>query len=62
MSNPDLLYKDKWPESRFGPRIINIMLKSVFKAQYGFDMQIEQFGKPMKGTYDYARELLEVQA
>ena len=41
LSNPDLLYKDKWPESRFGPRVINIMLQSVMMATYGYKMQIE---------------------
>lgn len=62
MSNPDLLYKDKWPESRFGPLVINIMLQSVFKATYGYEVEVQQFGKPMKGTYDYARTLLQKQA
>lgn len=40
MSNPDLLYKDVWAEPRFGPRCLNIMLQSVFKATYGYDAEI----------------------
>lgn len=51
MSNPDLLYKDKWPENRFGPMTFNIMLESVFEATYGYPVDIIQFGKPTKGTY-----------
>ena len=58
LSNPDLLYKDKWSESRFGPLAINIMLKSVFKVTYGYDIEVEQFGKPEKATYDYAALLM----
>ena len=58
LSNPDLLYKDKWSESRFGPLAINIMLKAVFKATYGYDVEVEQFGKPVKATYDYAALLM----
>jgi hypothetical protein len=40
MSNPDLLYKDKWPESRYGPMAFNIMLKSVFAETYGYPIEI----------------------
>jgi hypothetical protein len=41
LSNPDLLYKDKWSESRLGPLAINIMLKSVFKTTYGYEIEVE---------------------
>lgn len=40
MSNPDLLYKDKWQEARFGPMAFNIMLDTVLQATYGFGVEI----------------------
>ena len=54
MTNPDLHYQDKWAEPRFGPLPLNIMYKSIFKETYGYDMQIEQYGKPYKATFDFA--------
>ncbi len=38
------------------------MLKSVFKVTYGYDIEVEQFGKPEKATYDYAALLMQKQA
>ncbi len=38
------------------------MLKAVFKATYGYDVEVEQFGKPVKATYDYAALLMQKQA
>ncbi len=54
MTNPDLHYQDKWAEPRFGPLGLNVMYKSVFKETYGYEMEIEQYGKPHKGTFDFA--------
>jgi ribonucleotide monophosphatase NagD (HAD superfamily) len=34
----------------------------VFKATYGYDVEVQQFGKPEKATYDYAALLMQKQA
>ena len=54
MTNPDLEYQDVWPEPRFAAGGLNIFYKSVFREMYGYDMEIEQFGKPYKATFDFA--------
>ena len=52
MTNPDLLYADQWDEPRFGPKAITIMMQAAFKEAYGFDLKVQQYGKPFKATYD----------
>jgi ribonucleotide monophosphatase NagD (HAD superfamily) len=56
--NPDLIYADKHPEPRFGPAAWRIMLTSIFKEQYGYDIEVKQFGKPSSETFDYAIEMV----
>lgn len=34
------MYKDRWPEPRFGPLAFNIILQSVFKETYGYDLNV----------------------
>ena len=57
MTNPDMVYMDKYPEPRFGPMALRVMAEAVFKEQYGYEMNIQQFGKPTKATYDFAEEM-----
>jgi ribonucleotide monophosphatase NagD (HAD superfamily) len=61
-TNPDLLYADDWSQPRYGPKAIEIMFTSVFKAHYGFDMQVTPLGKPLKPTYDYIEKRLVAKA
>ena len=61
-TSPDLVYKDKWDEPRFGPLVFNIMLQNVFQATYGYELVINQFGKPHKATYEFANTLMGMQA
>lgn len=62
MTNPDLEYQDNWPEPRFAAGGLNIFYKAVFREKYGYDMEIEQFGKPFKATFDFALQHLKDQA
>lgn len=36
-------------------------MQAIFKETYGFDMEIAQFGKPTRATYDFAEEFLKKQ-
>ena len=57
-TNPDLLWADAHPEPRLGPLVITIMIKECFKEVYGYDLEIEQFGKPTEFTYNYVEKHL----
>lgn len=61
MTNPDLVYADKYPESRYGPKAINIMIESIYKETYDSDIEMTQYGKPYKSTYDFAEEFVREQ-
>ena len=56
MTNPDLLYADEWEMPRYGPKSITTMLRALFKEHYGFEIKIEEYGKPHKATYDFAEK------
>jgi ribonucleotide monophosphatase NagD (HAD superfamily) len=62
LTNPDLVYADKYKDSRFGPAAFRIMLKSVYEATYGHEMEVCQFGKPSRETFDFAEEMIRGQA
>ena len=62
MTNPDLHYQDKWPEPRYGPLPLNIMYRSIFKETYGYEMNIEQYGKPYKASFDFAYQSVKDRA
>ncbi|ORX79010.1 HAD-superfamily hydrolase [Anaeromyces robustus] len=55
----DLLWSNNFPLSRFGQGAFKIALSKLFKELTGKPIEIIQFGKPEKTTYDFAKELLE---
>jgi HAD superfamily hydrolase (TIGR01456 family) len=59
MSNPDLLYSGTFPTARFGQGLYKLCLQAVYKEMTDRDLEITQFGKPMKVTYEYAEKKLE---
>ena len=62
MTNPDLLWAAKWPQPRLGPMATTICCKEVFKAQYGYELEVDQYGKPTLLTMDYAERQLRKRA
>ena len=62
MTNPDLLWAASWPRPRLGPLAVTIACKEVFKAEYGYELEVEQFGKPTLSTMDYAERQLRKRA
>lgn len=42
----------------FGQGMIKLCLQSIFKELTGKDLQIQQYGKPMKVTYDFCKKRL----
>jgi len=55
----DLLWSNNFPLSRFGQGAFKIALSKLFKELTGKPVDIIQYGKPEKTTYDFAKELLE---
>ncbi|CDW83976.1 had-superfamily subfamily iia cecr5 containing protein [Stylonychia lemnae] len=62
LTNPDLIYADKFKLLRHGQGILINCLKLVFKQTYGMDFQYSQFGKPERVTFDYAEQVLRQKA
>ena len=40
-TNPDLLWAAQWPLPRLGPLATTLACKAVFKAHYGYEMEVE---------------------
>jgi len=40
MNNPDLLYQDSFEQPRLGPGALKIAVMSIFKATYGYEIEI----------------------
>lgn len=59
MTNPDLLWADNHPDPILGPMAITIMVRYCFKTIYGYNLEIEQLGKPYKFTYNYVEKQLK---
>jgi len=55
----DLLWSNDFPLSRFGQGAFKTAFTTLFKELTGKQLDIIQFGKPEKSTYDYTKELLE---
>ena len=62
MTNPDLQWADAHPLPRLGPLAITIMVRECFKQVHGYDLEIEQVGKPFDFTYNYVETILRQRA
>jgi HAD superfamily hydrolase (TIGR01450 family) len=59
LTNPDLIYADKFKLPRHGQGILLHCLKEVFADIYGIEnIEYTQYGKPEELTFDYAEKLL----
>lgn len=57
MTSPDLVWQGSFKDPRFGPKACLIAFKEVFKAMHGYEMDVIEYGKPFKKTYDYAKQV-----
>jgi len=55
----DLLWSNDFPLSRFGQGAFKTAFTTLFKELTGKQIDIIQYGKPEKSTYDFTKELLE---
>ena len=58
LTNPDLVYADQWKYPRFAPEAFRLSLFAVYKEYYGMDIEYTQYGKPLKGSFDFAERRL----
>lgn len=58
LTNPDLIYADRFNLPRHGQGVLLQCLKPVFKQMYGFDFEYVQYGKPEVITFDYCEKVL----
>lgn len=61
-TNPDITFAATFKNPRYGAGIFPLSFKTLFHAQYGFEPEFVQFGKPNKLNFDYAEEVLREQA
>jgi HAD superfamily hydrolase (TIGR01456 family) len=57
-SNPDMVYASSFPLPRLAGGILPFTLKHIFKDIYGMDIEITEYGKPSKLTFDYCERHL----
>lgn len=63
LSNPDLIYADKFQVPRHGQGILIHCLKELYSRICGFDnLEYTMYGKPELLTFDYAEELFREKA
>ncbi|KAL9642752.1 hypothetical protein ABK040_009829 [Willaertia magna] len=60
MSNPDFLYSNNFNWPRFGQGMIKLCLQNIYKELTGGNhLEIIQYGKPMKVTFDFCEKRLK---
>lgn len=58
LTNPDLIYADKFEIPRHGQGILIHCLEELMRDIYGVDkVEYTQYGKPERLTFDYAEHL-----
>ncbi|GAA5825149.1 hypothetical protein JCM10212_006274, partial [Sporobolomyces blumeae] len=57
-SQPDLLWGNEFPQSRFGQGALQESMAAVYKFTTGHELQRTTGGKPTLATYEYASSLL----
>jgi len=57
-TNPDMLFASDHPSPRFGPRVVELCLNSVYREKTGKDLIIEQYGKPHEANFRFVEEYL----
>ncbi|GAA5991001.1 hypothetical protein JCM5350_002006 [Sporobolomyces pararoseus] len=60
-SQPDLLWGNEFPQSRFGQGALQESMAAVYKFTTGHELQRTTGGKPTRATYEYAASLLRSQ-
>ncbi|KAH8548665.1 HAD-like domain-containing protein [Umbelopsis sp. PMI_123] len=57
-SNPDFLWSNEFPVSRYGQGAFKTALEAIYKRHTGKELQSTSFGKPHRATYEYAEKIL----
>jgi len=57
-SNADLLFAAEYPAPRLAGGSFTVALRALWRAQHGAELEVTQFGKPHKVTFDFARAQL----
>lgn len=57
-SHNDVVWATEYDLNRFGMGALRIMVESIYQAQTGKVVDITSYGKPQKGTFDYATRVL----
>ncbi|KAF9134771.1 hypothetical protein BGW39_005858 [Mortierella sp. 14UC] len=58
-SNPDIVWANEFPVSRFGQGTFRVCLEKIYENLTGQPLDYITFGKPMKTTYEYAESLFD---
>ncbi|KAI8808524.1 HAD-like domain-containing protein [Cladochytrium replicatum] len=58
-SNPDFVWSNEYPISRFAQGAFRICLESLYHELTGNRLQYTSFGKPMRATYEFGANALE---
>ena len=62
-TNPDLLYADSFHHSRMSSQFpLVLALDSFLTNAFGLPLEVIQYGKPSKLTFEYAKKVLDQQA
>lgn len=62
VSNPDFLWQAAYPVPRYGMGAFTQCLHALWARLTGTELQITQFGKPMRSQFEAAAQLVETQA
>ena len=62
MSCPDFEYVTEYNVPRFGAGVFSLVLRHVFKKLTGRKLELTNFGKPYRSTYDLAEQHLQEMA
>jgi len=57
-SNADLLFAATYPVPRLAGGSFTVALRALWRAQHGAELEVTQFGKPERRTFDFARSQL----
>jgi len=57
-----MVYADQWPQPRFGPKSLTLMIKAIFKEYNGYELHCHQYGKPTHESYQYTLDVIKAKA
>ena len=61
-TNPDFVYATPFPSPRFGPKVVQRCVETIYKELYGRDLVVEEYGKPYPANFKFVKSSLETVA